>query len=224
MDRIDKVIIVGGPGASIVIGEAINHAKRNYNYNAEFCGLLNDDNVSEIRGYPVLGKLNEIEKFIKDGYKFIYTIYKMGGQPERIKLFNSLNIPDENLFTFIHPLAFVSPSVEIGPGTIVMPNASISSGTSIGKCSLIMSNVSIGHDNKIGNHCFITANSCLGSYLKFEDGVWVGMNSTIRGKQTIGKYSAIGIGSTVVSDIPSEELWLGSPARFHKSVQEDITM
>jgi sugar O-acyltransferase (sialic acid O-acetyltransferase NeuD family) len=219
----DKVIIIGGSGAAIVIGEAINDAKEKFNAKAEFIGLLNDAD-DEIRGYPVLGKLKDVKKFIDKGYKFLFTIYKMGGQPERIKLFKSLNIPPENLFTFIHPLAFVSPSVSLDSGCVVMPNASISAGTKIGVCSLIMSNTSIGHDNKINDHCFFTANSCVGSHVNIGTGVWVGMNATIRGKQKIGNYAAIGIGSILVKDVPDSELWLGSPAKFHKKVSEEITM
>lgn len=220
----DKVIIIGGSGASIVIGEAINHAKNKFNLEAEFVGLLNDAEDEEIRGFPVLGKLSDISKFVTQGYKFLFTIYKMGGQPERIELFRSLNIPEENLFTFVHPLAFVSPSVHLSPGCVVMPNASISSGTKLGHCSLVMSNTSIGHDNDIKEHCFFTANSCLGSYLSIGIGVWVGMNATLRGKQTIGNYSAIGIGSVLVKDVPENQLWLGNPAKFHKNVSEKITM
>lgn len=220
----DKVIIIGGSGASIVIGEAINHANKNFGVTAQFVGLLNDADDTEIRGFPVMGKLSDTQKFIDLGYKFLFTIYKMGGQPERIQLFNSLNIPAENLYTFIHPLAFVSPSVTLEPGCVVMPNASISAGTKIGKCSLVMSNVSIGHDNAIKSHCFFTANCCLGSYINVETGVWVGMNATVRGKQKIGQFAAIGIGSIVVKDVPKEELWVGSPAKFHKSVKENITM
>jgi len=220
----DKVIIIGGSGAAIVIGEAINHAKEKFGLNAEFVGLLNDADVSEINGVPVLGKTADAANFIKEGYKFLFTIYKMGGQPDRIKLFRDLKIPDESMFTFVHPLSFVSPSVKLAPGVVVMPNASISCGTKIGKCCLIMSNVTIGHDNNIDEHCFFTASSCLGSYLEIEEGVWVGMNATIRGKQKIGKHSAIGIGSIVTKDVPENELWIGSPAKFHKSVNDKITM
>ena len=148
----DKVVIIGGSGAAIVIGEAINHANEKFGLNAKFVGLLNDAPEKEVRGYPVLGKLDDALKFVGKGYKFLFTIYKMGGQPERIKRFRNLNIPKENMFTFVHPLSFVSPSVVLSPGVVIMPNVSISSGTSIGMCTLIMSNCSIGHDNEIEEH------------------------------------------------------------------------
>lgn len=220
----DKIIIIGGSGASIVIGEAINHAKNMYGTKAEFVGLLNDADLKEINGYPVLGTLNDIDKFIAEGYKFLFTIYKMGGQQQRIAKFESLNIPKDQLFTFVHPQSFVSPSVKLSPGVVIMPNVSISAGTSIGTCSLVMSNCTIGHDNNIEKHCFFTVNSCIGSYITMGKGVWIGMNATIRGKQNIGNYSAIGIGSVVVQDIPKGELWLGVPAKFHKSVYDKINM
>jgi len=42
----------------------------------------------------------------------------------------------------------------------------------------------------------------------------VGAASTILGGVTIGENAMIGAGSLVTKDIPPNELWLGSPARF----------
>jgi sugar O-acyltransferase (sialic acid O-acetyltransferase NeuD family) len=222
----DKILLIGGPGPAVVIANAITHAITNYNMNVELAGLVNDEvEKKSFNGIPIKGSLNDIDNLVKEGYKFIYTIYKIGGQDKRIQLFNSLNIPIKQLYTFTHPSAYVAPDVVLEPGVVVMPNVSISAGTVIGKGTLIMTNASIGHDNEIESHCMFTANACLGSYIKVGRGAWVGLNSTIRGKLTLGDKSAVGIGSVVTKSIPGEELWIGNPAKFHKSVKaQNISM
>ncbi|MDZ7821451.1 MAG: acetyltransferase [Candidatus Marinimicrobia bacterium] len=220
-----KVLIAGGYGAAMVIGQSIADANlRGYN-EYEFCGFINDRAEEKFIGeYPVKGGFSDIPRLKKEGYCFISAIHKIGGQKLRSKLFDPYSLDDKDFATFIHPLAYVSPDVEIHSGTVVLANASISSGATIGKMTLIMSNVSIGHNNKIGDHCFFTANSCAGSYLNIGKGVWIGLNSTILGKLHIGDYSAIGAGAVITKNIGEDELWIGNPGRFHKNVSDKINM
>lgn len=221
----DKIIVIGGPGPAVGICNAIMHAQQRFGINVELSGLLNDSQPGEsINGIPVVGTLGDAAGLAKQGYKFIYTIYKMGHQPQRMELFRSLGIPEDHMYTFVHPMAYVAPDVELAYGVAVMPNVSISPNTKIGLGTLIMSNAFVGHDTVIGKHCFIAATACVGSYIDVKDGAWIGFNATIRGKQTIGTCVAVGIGSVVVNDIPDHELWIGNPARFHKKVTDKIRL
>ena len=49
-------------------------------------------------------------------------------------------------------------------------------------------------------------------------GASIGAASTILGGVTIGKNSMVGAGSLVTKDIPANELWYGSPAKFIKKI------
>lgn len=220
-----KVLIAGGYGTAMVIGQSILDANKRGYTEYEFCGFINDKTDSKFIGdFPVMGGFADISKLKQQGYCFISAIHKIGGQELRSKLFDPFFLDEEDFATFIHPLAYVAPDVEIKSGSIVLANASISPGTSIGNMSLIMNNVSIGHNNVIGSNCFFTANSCLGSYLTIGKGVWVGLNSTILGKLTIDDFAAIGAGAVITKDIGKNELWIGNPGRFHKKVSENINM
>lgn len=218
-----KVLIIGGPGPASVVGQAIVHAN-SIGYNEyEFAGFLNDGgNGNLIDGFPIVGGLKDVQKLLEEGYYFIWTIYKIGGQTERIKLFKSLNIPDDRLATFVHPFAYVAPNSKLGPGCVVMPGASVSGNTTLGRGTLLMNAASIGHDNSIGEHNFYTANCCLGSWITTEEGVWVGLNSTVRGRTTLGKHAAIGAAAMVTKNVGENEIWVGNPAKYHKSVLDDI--
>ena len=218
-----KVLILGGKGTGSVIANSIIHANSLGYKEYEFVGYVND-NEDEIEGYPVLGTFSDIGRLIEEGYYFIYTVYKMGEQDARMDLFEKLDIPDSRLCTFIHPQAYVAPSAEIGPGCVVLANSSISPMTTIGKCSLILNNVNIGHDNKIGDFTKFTANSSIGGDLVIGDGAWFGLNCTVRGKVNIGERSVIGIGAVLTKDVGEDEIWVGNPARFHKTNDDEIAM
>jgi len=211
-----KVIILGGIGNGSVIANAIVDANHRSDHEWEFAGYLNDriavDN--NIESYPVLGKLVDWTKFADEGCFFINTIFRIDGQQQRIDLFENLNIPDDKLATFVHPMAYVAPNALLGPGTVVMPNAAISSATSFAKGCLIMVGATIGHDNKIGKYCHFAAQCCVGAYMNIGDGVHIGLNATTRENLAIGKNSALGMGSVLTKDIGDNEIWVGNPAKF----------
>ncbi|WP_226063998.1 acyltransferase [Kaistella polysaccharea] len=52
-------------------------------------------------------------------------------------------------------------------------------------------------------------------------GVSIGANATILGGVTVGENSMIGAGSVVTKNIPSNELWVGNPARKVKNISND---
>ncbi|RLC52558.1 MAG: hypothetical protein DRH79_04735 [Candidatus Cloacimonadota bacterium] len=211
-----KVIILGGIGNGSVIAAAIQDANRRGHQEYEFAGYLNDRyNKNElIEGMPVLGKIKDAKRFANDGYYLVNTIYRIDGQQERIDLFESLNVPDSKLATFVHPFAYVAPRVNLGAGCVVMPNASISPGCSFGKCCLIMTGASVGHNTTIGDHCHFAAQSCISSFVHVNNGVHVGLNATIREKITLGTNSAVGMGAVLINDISDNEIWVGNPAKF----------
>jgi acetyltransferase EpsM len=211
-----KVIILGGLGNGSVIANAIIDANQRGFNELEFAGFLNDREKknSKIEGLPVIGKLSDVKDFLEKGFYFINTIYRIEGQQERIEFFQNLHIPKTALATFIHPLAYIAPNVELGTGSVIMPNSSISSGTKFGKCCLVMVGATIGHNNSIGDHCHFAAQSCTSSYIKIAEGVHIGLNACVRETLSIGKNSTLGMGSVLLQNIGNDEIWAGNPARF----------
>ncbi len=211
-----KIIIMGGIGNGSVIANAIVDANKRGDNKWQFAGYLNDRiSTSEtIEGYPVLGKLKDAGKFVKEGCYFINTIFRIDGQQERVDIFESLGIPERHLATFVHPLSYIATNVTLGHGTVIMPNVSVSSGTSFGNGCLVMVGATIGHDNKIGNYCHFAAQCCVGAYLSIADGVHIGLNATLRENLTVGKNATLGMGSVLTKSMGENEIWVGNPAKF----------
>ncbi len=211
-----KVVILGGFGNGVVIAEAIIHANSMGDKEWYFEGFLNDRvSVGEtIESYSVLGGLSDVGRFIADGFYFINTILRIDGQEERIHLFENLHIPDEQLAIFVHPLAYISPSVKLSPGVVVMPNVSISSGVVLGRSTIVMAGASIAHNSLIGDFCHIAAQACLGACLTISRGVHIGLNASLKENICVDSFAAIGMGAVVTKDVGRKEVWVGNPAAF----------
>lgn len=216
-----KVIILGGIGNGSVIANAIADANRRGDHEWEFAGYLNDrmEAGEHIESYPVLGKLADWKMNAASDRFFINTIFRIDGQQQRIDLFESLDIPDDRLATFVHPMAFVAPNARLGPGTVVMPQAAISSAAAIAKGCLIMVGASIGHNSTIGRFCHFAAQCCIGAFMNIADGVHIGLNATTRENLTIGRNATLGMGSVLTRNMGENEIWIGNPARYLRQAE-----
>lgn len=120
---------------------------------------------------------------------------------------------------------------EIGDDTSIGAFCEIQNEVKIGKrCKLqsyvfIPRGLIIGDDVFIGPHvCFTNDKfpsasqgfNCLTTVI--EDGANIGANSTICPGIRIGAGSLIGAGSVVTKDVPPQEVWVGNPARFLRSL------
>lgn len=105
---------------------------------------------------------------------------------------------------------------------------------------VIFDDVKIGNNTKIQSFCFIPSGITIGNFcflapgIKFandakppsngkhwkktiiKDNVVIGINSTILPGITIGENAMVGAGSLVTKNIPPNEIWYGSPAKFIK--------
>ena len=71
----------------------------------------------------------------------------------------------------------------------------------------------VGHNVRIGENAVVTAGTILCGSATVEDGAWVGSNSSVLNRVTVGSGAMVGIGSVVTRDIPKDALAYGVPAR-----------
>jgi acetyltransferase EpsM len=219
-----KIIIIGGIGNGSVIAAAIGDANLLGQKGWQVAGYINDrlQEGNEIEGYPVMGGLDDVQTFIDKGYYFINAIYRIDGQDKRIARFEGLNIPHEQLATFVHPKSYIASNVELSPGCVVMPNASISPGVHLGHGCLVMVNANIGHNNYVNDYCHFAAQSCIGSYTHIHKGVHIGLNASVRENLTLGVHSTLAMGGVLLSDMDEYEIWGGVPARLLRHARKEL--
>ena len=104
--------------------------------------------------------------------------------------------------------------VKIGNRCKISSHSFICEGVNIGKNVFIGHNVNTINDNlpKVNNENWVVEKIII------RDNVSIGTGSTIMGNVTIGENSIIGANSLVTTDIPYNEVWVGSPAKFLRKI------
>jgi acetyltransferase-like isoleucine patch superfamily enzyme len=103
-------------------------------------------------------------------------------------------------------------------------NFKLGKNTEIGTFTMIDAQygVTIEDDVKIGFGCSILSNSTIDNKngpVVLKKGCKVGANSVIMPGVIVGEGATIGSNSFVNRQIPTNEMWFGSPAKFYKMVK-----
>lgn len=217
-----KLVIIGGEGNGGVIAACVEDNRNRYNdYEWEISGFVNDYE-DEVCGYPVLGKLSDIQKLLLNPeYYFIWAIHLVCRNYKTKELFSKANIPLERYATIIHKSAFVAPSAVLEPGVFVMSNCYIGANTRIGMCSLIMANCSIAHNVTMGALCHCSIGSIMTGYSSLGFCADMAIGASCLAHIHVGDYAMVGASSLATHDIPDSEIHVGSPARFLKKMPID---
>lgn len=115
--------------------------------------------------------------------------------------------------TAIHPMSIISPTAEIGIGTVVMHGAIVQSDTRIGRHCIINTGASVDHECVIDDYVHISPHATLCGNVHVGEGTWVGAGTTVIPGIKIGKWCTIGAGSVVINDIPDNMIVVGNPCK-----------
>lgn len=219
------LIIIGGAGHGCVIEACVNDNRSRFNdLEWEVKGFCNDYD-KEVDGYPVLGKLSDIPKLLKQGYYFAWGIHLIKNNKLTAELFRKIDIPDNRWATIIHKTAFIDKSVILDPGVFVMYNAYIAPRTHIGKCTMIKANTNIGHDVECGALSHVAMGATVVSCSKIGFCSDVAVSATMLANTKIGDYAMLGASSLLTGNIGDNEIWFGVPAKqkgYTKSVAGEV--
>jgi UDP-3-O-[3-hydroxymyristoyl] glucosamine N-acyltransferase len=84
--------------------------------------------------------------------------------------------------------------------------------TRVGRGSKIDQLCHVGHNARIGRHCVITACCEIGAAVSVADRAWIGPRSCSLEGVRLGEDSFVGIGATVLKDVPAGTVVAGNPA------------
>lgn len=168
-------------------------------------GVLFDDSphCRELHGHPV---------FRPDERGVVGPlIISVGNNSVRRMIAGRHNVPYARA---IHPETIISPSAEIGEGSVVMQGAIIQADVRIGRHCIINTGASIDHECVIGDFAHISPHSTLCGNVHVGEGSWIGAATTIIPGIKIGKNCTIGAGSVVLRDIPDGATAYGNPCKI----------
>lgn len=184
-------------------------------------GML-DDNPERhgdvIDGVPVLGPSGAVHDH-PDAQVVICTA-SVGNQASRRLIAGRLGLETERYGTVVHPLASVAPGVEIGTGSVLMAFTAITAPQRIGGHVVLMPHCTITHDDQVSDYVTFAARVALAGSVTVGEAAYLGSGCLVREGLTIGEHAIIGMGSVVLENVPAYEVWVGSPARRLRVLQQ----
>ncbi|MEU6372636.1 NeuD/PglB/VioB family sugar acetyltransferase [Streptomyces sp. NPDC046909] len=203
------LVIVGAGGFARETAQAVRDAG-----GFELLGHLDDNpglHGTEVDGVPVLGGGDLVHELTEA--RVVICVGNPRDYAARARLARRFDLPPDRYATVIHPTAAVSATSEIGPGSVLLAHCVLTAAVTVGAHVSVMPHVVLTHDDVVEDYATLTAGVRLGGGVRLETGAYVGSGALVREGVTVGAWSQIGLGSTVLGDIPPGEVWVGSPAR-----------
>jgi len=135
--------------------------------------------LPETDGWSVLGNT---EAMLSSELEFDGIAVAIGDNETRIDKLTLFVEAGFCMPPLIHPRAYVSKNVCMGEGTVVMAGAILQTGSALGRGCIINTSSTVDHD------CFL------------DDGVHIAPGAHLAGSVTVGKYSTIGVGASVIQN------------------------
>lgn len=123
------------------------------------------------------------------------------------------SIPTQLLPGLVHPMAGVSPSVELGAGALVFASAVVNAAVRLELAAIINSAAVVEHDCRIGVGGHVSPGAVLAGGVSIGTRAWVGAGAVILPGLTVGDDAVVGAGAVVTKAVGRGIIVAGSPAR-----------
>lgn len=193
-----KLLIIGAGGHGKVVADT-----------AEASGYLNIDFLDQ--SWPEHTKNGRWEIIGKPTKLDVEMFCAVGNNNIRALIFEEYQL--NNSPVLIHPSVILSPTVKMGPGTLVVAGSVVNADTLIGRGAILNTACSVDHDCMIGDFVHISPGAHLAGGVRVGDRTWIGIGAVVREGVRIGKNVIVAAGAAVVSDIEDCVRVGGVPAR-----------
>ncbi|GGS39662.1 NeuD/PglB/VioB family sugar acetyltransferase [Streptomyces griseoviridis] len=180
----------------------------------DLLGHLDDDPAlhgTEADGLPVLGGCDLVHDL--PGARVVVCVGNPRDYASRARLVRRLGLPEERYATVAHPTAALSATSAVGPGSVLLAHCALTAAVRVGAHVAVMPGTVLTHDDVVEDFATLAAGVRLGGGVRLARGAYLGTGALVREGTTVGAWSLVGMGATVLTDVPPGEVWVGSPAR-----------
>lgn len=203
------LVIVGAGGFARETAQAVLAAG-----GTDLLGHLDDDPAlhgTEVDGVPVLGGCDLVHAL--PAARAVICVGNPRDYAARARLVRRLGLPEERYATVVHPTAAVSATSTVGPGSVLLAHCVLTAAVRVGAHVAVMPQTVLTHDDVVEDFATLASGVRLGGGARVARGAYVGSGALVREGTAIGGWSLIGMGSSVLGEVPPGEVWVGSPAR-----------
>jgi sugar O-acyltransferase (sialic acid O-acetyltransferase NeuD family) len=215
----DLIVVGAGGFASEVlwVAEAMNQsaitAGRPPLWNTLGCCVYDPSRYpSQVLSYRVLGTPEEVAN--NRAGKAPHYICAIGDNRIREKEVGVVEAFGWRPVTLMHPSCQVASNAVIGPGTYVAAGSVIGPNTKIGSYVLIHYHVSVAHDSSMADFSQACPGARVSGRCKVGRSAFLGSNSTLLPKVTLGEHAVLGANSVAISSVPPDVTAFGIPAKI----------
>ena len=214
-----KVVIIGAGGFGREVVEIFKEQNK-IQKRWEILGFIDENKElwgKSINNYPVLGGFDWF-----DNKKDVGCLIAIGDPKSRKKIAQFLEEKGVQFYNAFHPSVIISDIVSMGTGVIICAGSIISVNSTIKNHVIVNLNCTIGHDAVLENFCSIMPSVSISGEDHLGEGVYVGTGATVIQQITVGEWSLIGAGATVMIDVPKNVTAFGMPAKIMKKIMENL--
>jgi sugar O-acyltransferase (sialic acid O-acetyltransferase NeuD family) len=176
-------------------------------------GLLDDSTAlhgSEVGGVPVIGPIELVH--VHSAARIVLTTGRPDNYVSRPLIAARLGLPDERYATIVHPSATVGVTCSVGAGSVLLAHVDLTADVAVGRHVAVMPQVVLPHDARVDDFATLASGVRIGGACHVAEGAYIGAGVCVREHLTVGARALVGMGSLVTRNVPSERLWMGSPA------------
>jgi sugar O-acyltransferase (sialic acid O-acetyltransferase NeuD family) len=215
-----ELVIYGSGGMGREVAEAVLVAAAQGPL--RLVGFLDDSpelQDTEVLGFPVLGSAEWIIH-----HQDVQCVLGLGHPWSRYTVVQKIRELGGTWATVVHPGARVSPSAQVGEGSVVFDGCIVSSGAHLGRFNYLNYHTVVSHDARLDDFACIMSQAALSGNVRVGEGAFVGAGVTAGQGVSIGEWSLVGAGAVVADDIPPLCVAVGVPARpiRHYPSREDM--
>lgn len=211
-----SLLILGAGGHSKVIVDTVKslYGSCSFAFLDDRFGDVSSSSTSFL-GYPIIGNLAcSFDHSVSSAYHT--ALVGIGDPLVRLDWIYKLLSIGYNVPSVCHPSAYVSSSSSLGSGSVVFAQAVLQPYAVCGAGVILNTACSVDHDSRLGDGVHIAPGAHIAADVLIGNRSWIGIGSSVRNGVSIGTDVTIGAGAAVVSDIPSNVIAIGVPARFAK--------
>ncbi|WP_341885266.1 NeuD/PglB/VioB family sugar acetyltransferase [Synechococcus sp. UW140] len=173
--------------------------------------FLDDRSLPRVLGWPVLGPLDQaLDTSIQA--EFTAALVAIGHPATRLHWLARLQASGYQLPLLIHPSACISPSAQIGHGTVVFAQAAVQAQAVIGIGAILNTGCSVDHDVRLADGVHICPGARLAGEVQVGARSCIGIGASVIQQVCIGSDVVVGAGAAVVRDLPDGVTAVGVPA------------
>lgn len=131
---------------------------------AESMGVFEKIDFLDDKNKIAIGRTSEYGDFASD---YTYAFVAIGDNSFRLQMIKKLKEANYKIAVLISPMAYVSPSAQVGEGTIVEPMAVVQAKASVSYGCLVCSGAVVKHNAFVAEGCYLDCNSVV------QAGAWV---------------------------------------------------